>query len=573
MLVRRRSGMGSRRLAVAATLLAISSSAALGQRRGEQVEMQLAARVDSLFMSWNRTNSPGCAVAVFRNSEIIHARGYGMASLEHGLAITPKTVFDIGSTSKQFAAMSIVLLAEDGALSLDDDVHRFVPELPDYGHRITIRHLLTHTSGLRDYLTLWSLAGFDDADYTTGAEALALIAKQGSLNFPPGEQYLYSNSGFFLLSVIVERASGKSLAAFAQERIFEPLGMHHTRFNDDHTAIIPDKATGYSPRAGGGVAVNMSNYEQTGDGAVNTSVEDLLKWDENFYTGKVGGPRALQSMQTPAVLNDGRELTYALGLRVEPYRGLPTVSHGGSWVGYRAELLRFPDQHLSVACLCNRSDAGPSRMARLVADIYLADEFARQDGGSRTKPAGTTVAAIRLDAAALARHAGLYRDPRTGSVLRFTVRGDTLYSSAPALSWHEPLTPVGADHFLDQGGTSVRFQAVGGRPAERVQVGEGAEMTVAVRIEEAKPGPAELAPYAGTYDSDEIGATYTLVVRDGALMLHRRRAEPVALVPTYSDAFAADGLLFVFERRGGRVTGMTVDAGRTRGLSFARRAR
>jgi hypothetical protein len=452
-------------------------------------------------------------------------------------------------------------------------VRRFVPELPDYGHRITIRHLLTHTSGLRDYLTLWTLAGFDDADYTTGAEALSLIARQRSLNFRPGEQYLYSNSGYFLLSVIVERASGKSLVAYAHERLFAPLGMRHTRFNDDHGAIIANRATGYAPRADGGFSVNMSNYEQTGDGAVNTSVEDLLLWDENFYSGRVGGRRALELMQTTAVLADGRPLTYALGLRVEPYRGLPTVSHGGSWVGYRAELLRFPEQRFSVACLCNRSDANPSRLARRVADIYLADEFAQREGELRTEPVGTAVTAIALDASVLARYAGLYRDPRTGGVLRFTVSGDTLYGSAPDRSTRTPLTPIAVDRFRYQGGAYVLFQGGASRRADRVRIGAGPDTSTAERIAEANPSPAELARYAGTYDSDEIGATYTIVVEGGTLMLHRRRAAPVALVPTYADAFAADGLLFAFERRGGGVVGMTVDAGRTRGLRFTKRSR
>jgi CubicO group peptidase (beta-lactamase class C family) len=573
MLVGRRCGTPARRLALAAILLTIASSPLVGQGRGEQIDRQLAARVDSLFAPWDKTDSPGCAVAVFRNSEIIHARGYGMASLEHGLAITPKTVFDIGSTSKQFAAMSIVLLAEDGALSLDDDVRRFVPELPDYGNRITIRHLLTHTSGLRDYLTLWSLAGFEAADYTTSAEALSLIARQRSLNFRPGEQYLYSNSGYFLLSVIVERVSGKSLAAYSHERIFAPLGMAHTRFNDDHSAIIANRATGYMPRTEGGYAVSMSNYEQTGDGAVNTSVEDLLRWDENFYTGRVGGRRTLELMQTPAVLKDGRQLTYALGLRVEPYRGLPTVSHGGSWVGYRAELVRFPDQHFSVACLCNRSDANPSRLARRVADIYLADEFTRQEGESGTEPVGSTNTAVSVDASVLERYVGLYRDPRTGAVIRFAVRGDTLYDAAPDRSARAPLTPIAADRFRRQGGADVLFQGGDSRQARQVRIGMGADAITAERIPEANPSATELARYVGTYDSDEIGATYTIAVEGGMLMLHRRRADPIKLVPTYADAFAADGLLFAFERRGGRIVGMTVDAGRTRGLSFTRRAR
>lgn len=573
MLVQHRGAARARGFAIAAILLAVPVFAVRAQRPGEQPASKLEVGMDSLFIQWDRTDSPGCAVAVYRNSEIVRARGYGMANIEHGIAIAPNSVMDIGSTSKQFTAMSIVLLAEDGVLSLDDDVHRFVPELPDYGSRITIRHLLTHTSGLRDYLTLWYLAGVDAADWTTGADALALIVRQRKLNFPPGEQYLYSNSGYFLLSVIVERASGKSLAAFAQERIFAPLGMRHTRFNDDHTAIIPNRATGYEPRANGGFAADMSNYEQTGDGAVHTSVEDLLRWDENFYTARVGGRRALDLMQTPGTLNSGRSLTYALGLTVEPYRGLRTVSHGGSWAGYRAELLRFPDQHFSVACLCNRGDANPSRLARQVADIYLADQLAPPDDGQRSEAVGPADAApIAVDAALLERYAGLYRDAISGVLLRFTASGDTLFSTTPDRSMNRALTPIGTNLFRMQGNADVLFLGGDGGRATRVRIARGADTTMAERIAESNPSGAALSRYAGIYDSDEIDATYTVALEGGELVLHRRRAEPATLVPTYADAFAADGLLFTFQRRGGSVVGMTVDAGRTRGLEFARRA-
>src|SRR6478672_3317363 len=230
------------------------------------------ARVDRIFAAYDRTDSPGCAVGVYRDGRVTLARGYGMANLELNVALSPQSVFDIGSTSKQFTATSVVLLAQQGKLSLDDDIRKYIPELPNYGKTITIRHILTHTSGIRDYLTLWGLAGVDDADLTTDDDALALIARQRELNFAPGEQWLYSNSGFFLASVIVKRVSGMTLARFAAARIFAPLGMAHTRFNDDHMSVIANRATGYAPRdSGGGWATAMSNFEQTGDGAVQTS--------------------------------------------------------------------------------------------------------------------------------------------------------------------------------------------------------------------------------------------------------------------------------------------------------------
>ena len=469
------------RYAIASMLAAALAAPAEAQPPRVSVDSSVHGRVDAVFAQWNRTDSPGCAVGVYRGGVIEYARGYGMANLELGVALSPQSVFDIGSTSKQFTAMSIMLLARDGKLSLDDDIRKYVPELPNYGKTITIRHILTHTSGIRDYLTLWGLAGVDDADLTTDDDALALIARQRELNFAPGDQWLYSNSGFFLASVIVKRVSGKTLARFAAERIFAPLGMTHTRFNDDHMAVIPDRATGYAPRDSGGWATAMSNFEQTGDGAVQTSIEDLERWDENFYTGAVGGAETLATMQKTAVLNDGKQQTYALGLMVDRYRGLRAVSHGGSWAGYRAELLRFPEQHLSVACLCNLARTNPSLLARRVAEIYL---------GTQMTPAA--------DASVTA--AGRRTPPSSAS------------------SW--------------------------------------------------TPAAGELARYAGRYESPELETSYTLSVDNGALMLHRRRSSPIALTPTTTDTFTAEGITYRFVRDRGRVTGFLVDAGRTRNLRF-----
>ena len=466
--------------AIAWTLLAFAPAAA--QRTTTSADTSVRARVDGIFAQWDRTDSPGCALGVYRDGSIEYARGYGMANLELGVALSPQSVFDIGSTSKQFTAMSVMLLERDGKLSLDDDIRTYIPELPDYGKTITIRHILTHTSGIRDYLSLWALAGVDDADLTTDQDALDLLARQRELNFAPGEQWLYSNSGFFLASVIVQRVSGKTLAQFAAERIFTPLGMTHTRFNDDHMAVIPNRATGYAPRERtAGWATAMSNFEQTGDGGVQTSIEDMQRWDENFYTGNVGGAETIAAMQKTATLNDGKKQTYALGLMVDTYRGLHTVSHGGAWAGYRAELLRFPEQHFSVACLCNLARTNPSQLARRVAELYLADKMTPAAEAS-------LVAAGRLGAGA----------------------------------------------------------ATGGWA----------------------PTTTELARYAGRYESAELEATYRLSVDNGRLILHRRRSEPVTLLPTSIDTFAAEGISYRFVREKGRVTGFLVDAGRTKNLRF-----
>jgi CubicO group peptidase (beta-lactamase class C family) len=340
---------------------------------GNTADEKKALAVDEIFVDLTKAGSPGCALGVYHEGKMVYSKGYGLANLEQDVPITPQSVFDIGSTSKQFTAASIVLLEKQGKLSVKDDVRKYIPELPDYGPKVTILHLLNHTSGLRDYLTLMDLAGINTDGVTTDEDALQMIFRQKALNFAPGGEWLYSNTGFFLLSVIVKRVSGKTLREFAAENIFTPLEMTHTQFRDDHTSLIANRALAYDPRENGvGFRLNVSYFEQTGDGAIHTSVEDLLKWDENFYNGQVGGKDFLSEIQEQGKLNSGKVLEYAKGLFIQDYRGLHTVSHGGSWGGYRAELLRFPEQHFSVACLCNLGSTRPSNRAHRVADVYLA---------------------------------------------------------------------------------------------------------------------------------------------------------------------------------------------------------
>jgi len=360
------------------TILAVAVSFAIFAESGGVAKAQekMAKAADEVFADLTKPGSPGCALAAARDGKIVYEQGYGLANIEEAVNITPQTVFDIGSTSKQFTAASILLLETQGKLSVHDDIRKYLPEIPDYGHTITILHLLNHTSGLRDYLTLFELAGINIDGVTGDDDALAVIARQKALNFEPGSEWLYSNSGFFLLSVIVKRVSGKTLRDFAAENIFDPLEMKHTVFRNQHTQLVGNRAMAYDPNeAGTGYALDVSYFEQTGDGAVHTSVEDLLKWDENFYSGRVGGQPFLAEMQEPGKLNNGKTLDYAKGLFVGTYRGLRFVDHGGSWGGYRAQLLRFPDQHFSVACLCNVANASPDKRSLQIADVFLAPEM------------------------------------------------------------------------------------------------------------------------------------------------------------------------------------------------------
>jgi len=335
-------------------------------------ELPWAREVDALFAPWDLPDSPGCALGVIQDGKLTYTRGYGQASLEHAVPIDARTVFDIGSTSKQFTAAAIGLLVQDGKLGVEDEIHDWVPELAPWDDEVTLDHLLHHTSGIPDYLGLMFRSGIDEADFTTPQQALEHLAKVQRLDFRPGAKFEYSNSNFFLLSLVIEHASGKPFPEFARERLFAPLGMASTLLFDDHTLVVPHRATGYGPRKGGGFRVVMSDFEQLGDGAVQTTVEDLAKWDANFTSWKVGGEALRQFLHATGRLSDGKAIEYARGLFVDEFRGLARVSHGGAWAGYRAQLMRFPEQRTSIVCLCNLGNMDPNELCERVAAIVLA---------------------------------------------------------------------------------------------------------------------------------------------------------------------------------------------------------
>lgn len=338
-------------------------------------EDSITKKVDAIFAEWDKRNSPGVALGVIKDGKLIYKRGYGMANLENNIPITSETAFYIGSTSKQFTAMCIALLEEEGKISVEADIRKYLPEMPQYEKTITVRHLIHHLSGIRDYLTLWELSGRNFADSYPEEEALALIARQKSLIFTPGEQYSYSNSNYFLLSVIVKRITGKSLNKFADENIFKPLGMSNTHFHDDRTEIIKNRATGHFPKKSGGFSIYQSSFDLVGDGGLYTTVEDLFKWDQNFYKNKLGkgSQKLIDRVLTYGKVNDGREIIYAWALQRQRYRGLRIVFHNGGFIGFRSELLRFPEQNFTVIVLGNLTSIRASSLATKVADIYLSD--------------------------------------------------------------------------------------------------------------------------------------------------------------------------------------------------------
>ena len=553
-----------------AALVAVSSIARAQHIVGVRDARALAA--DSVFQAFDRTDSPGCALGVYQDGKVQYARGYGMASLEHGVALSPRSVLDVGSISKQFTAMAILMLQKEGKLNIDEPIRKYIPEMPPYADKITIRRALSQTSGLRDLYTMMGQTGRTFGGDTV--DALRVIMGSTEPNYEPGARYLYTNSGWILAAQIIYRLTGKTLALFAQERIFAPLGMHETLYHADVTTIIPNGAEGYSPRPGGGFRVARSTYDGAivGAGAVHTSVEDFGRWLNNYDSATVGGRDILETMTTATKLNDGSPATsganqtYAVGLSVGTLRGLRTVSHGGSWAGYRGHFIRFPEQHFAVATFCNLTTSGPDSLARKVAGIYLGDRM-QADSDRAWTTALASAPGSEVPVANLRALVGVWRNVERGEIRRTRLVGDTLFSIGGERT---RMVPSDGGRFRVGSGTEVRFEGDAAAPSRMIVRTTGETVTFA-RADTAALTPAKLAEYAGDYRSDEAGATHTWKVEKDQLVLYVNDRRQGVLEPTYKDGFTRAGTVIDVTRDAkGRITGLVLEAGRVRHLRFTR---
>jgi CubicO group peptidase (beta-lactamase class C family) len=397
-------------------------------------------RIDQIFAQWDKPDTPGASVAVIRNGTQIFAKGYGQATLEYPVPITPDTIFHVASVTKQFTAMSLVLLEQDGKLSLEDDLHKYLPELPDYGHKVTIRNLLQHTSGIRDQWQTLALAGWRLDDVITQKQILRMLFRQKELNFEPGTRHLYSNGGYSLAAEIVHRVSGKGFDDFAAERIFKPLEMTRTHVHDDHTRIVPGRAYSYS-RSGEGYVNAPLNYANAGATSLFTTAPDLVKWLDNFRDPKVGAAAAIARLEERAVIK-GEPIDYALGVSVGKYRGLRTVAHNGSDAGYRSVVVWFPDQQLGIAVLANLGNINPGDLANKVAEVYLESEMQP----ATAAPSATRPPTRSFEPGDLTKYAGTYWSDELETQYTFFVREGKLYADH-AHHGEIALSPVAADQF------------------------------------------------------------------------------------------------------------------------------
>ncbi len=398
---------------------------------------------------------PGCTVGVVRDGVLTHARAFGLADLERGKPLDSHSVFNLASVSKQFTVFALLLLEQDGKLTLDDPLVKHMPELSASAEGVTLRHLVHHTGGLRDYIEVLYMNGRGDADGTTIDEAVRLLARQKGRNEAPGAEFDYSNTGYFLLGVVIARVSGESLAEFSRRRIFAPLGMKNTSIVDGYPAAIPSLARGYA-KAANGFRIDETGWEQVGDGQVHSDLHDLALWDENFYTGEVGGQDLIGKMLRVGLLNSGESTGYAGGLNVFEARGTRWVTHGGSWVGYRSSIVRAPDEHLSVIALCNRAEADAGGYARGIAERLLADKLGPPGQDPEDEEPEPQPVVGQWDPGDLARFAGAYAGEEAAARCVIDQRGTRLVLEGCARG--AVLMPGRPGEFVADGGPlTIRF--------------------------------------------------------------------------------------------------------------------
>jgi CubicO group peptidase (beta-lactamase class C family) len=539
-------------------------------------------RIERLFASYDQPRAPGCNVGVARDGRLIYARSFGAADLDHGILNEATTRFPIGSMSKQFTAMVVALLAEDGILALDDDVRRWVPELPAYARPIRVRDLLQHTSGLRDYHALRFLSGTPPGHVDLD-DVLQLLARQRGTHFVARENFEYSNSNYVLARVVAERASGRTLRRLAQERVFAPLGMRSTTWDETGTRIVPQRAAPYTGSSATGWRRSLG-ATLAGSGGIWATVEDLLRWDENFYHNRLGrgDPTLVRQAVEPspasaragASAGEETRVGYGYGIFLGAHQGRRIEWHAGRGPGHVGDMARYPQQHVSIFCLCNAT-VDTRFLVRAVADVVLgipavsspadqsrtafvalAPESVTATVGDYLNPATGTVWALRADPAAPAQMA------LSVAAMKYQLSatsGSELFITDPPLGWRLTVEPDAA-----------------GKPARLHLFEEGVETAHFDRLGEPPP-PAELAAYAGTFDCDELDNPYTLRLEDGALRLETRLQPKGTLSFAGADRFVLSAqwftLVFSFTRDPGkRVDGFRLDSGAANGFRFTKRS-
>jgi CubicO group peptidase (beta-lactamase class C family) len=533
--------------------------------RGTTPEKQ----IDQLFSVWDNLQSPGAAVAVSKDGKIVFEKGYGSAELEYKIPITPATVFHIASVSKQFTAFAILLLEKEGKLTMNDDIRKYIPEVPDFGKVITLNHLVHHTSGLRDQWELLAMAGWRLDDNISTAQILRLVSRQKELNFNPGEKEMYCNTGFTLLAEVVARVSGMSFPDFTRTRIFEPLKMTHTLFYDNCEKLVTNRAYSFYADSTGYKKSNL-NYSTVGATSLFTTAPDLCLWAMNFENPVVGKD-IIDKMSERGVLNNGDTIDYAMGQMIGRYKGLKVFAHGGADAGYRSQLYRVPEEHFSVNVLSNLASFSPWSLGNKIIDIYLKDKEVNDPPKATTANPKSDTGTIKPDPAILARYSGKY-ELQPGIIVSISAEDNTLYAEAHELP-KTAMIPISQTEFsVPVAQAKVNFPTDADGKITRMIVQMGGQEITARRLQDFDPSTVDLSELTGDYYSPELNTTYAFVVESGKLIARHFRTGDVKLTPAKADAFSGDqwyfGLVEFIRDGNNKITGCRVGNGRVRNLKF-----
>jgi CubicO group peptidase (beta-lactamase class C family) len=522
----------------------------------------LEQRMNRMFKSYDRTNGPGLAIAIIKNDSVIFTKGYGLANLEYEVPIKPSTVFDIASVSKQFAGYAIAKLINDGKISGNDDVRKYLPEVPFFGKTITINHLLQHTSGLRDWPETLVLAGWRWDEVFSFDDIMRMVKAQKELDFEPGSKHSYSNTGYNLLAAVVEKVSGVSFKVWTDENIFQPLDMKSSGFQDDYTNVIKNLAHSYEPseKGFGNVPGALTGY---GSSSLFSTVEDLSKWVIHFDKQvHLKNPVYLDMLKLGR-LNDGKEVTYNFGLEMNSDRGLRNISHTGGWAGYRTIISNYPDESLSIIILSNSGDFNPWGSASQIADIFLSKKW---------KPAPPVVNKIKelptvlMDSLSAKQYVGTYL-LRQGKLITITYEDGNLMSQATREPKFSGEAKSDSTIWIEAYGAPMTF--VKGKSG-KVNMIRYRDIDVK-RVTPWVPNPASFSQYTGTYFSEELSAGYKISLTDGNLeMSHRRKGELLLSPdPSAPDLFTCDSGYVQFTRNAQKkVNGYKFSGGRIKNISF-----
>jgi len=507
-------------------------------------------RIDKIFSRY-KSDKPGAELAISRNGKIIFSRAWGMADMEHNVPLTTESITEAGSVSKQFTAAAILLLEQQGKLSLDDDIHKYVHEIPDYGYKITLRQMMQHKSGIKDWGAVAAIAGWPRSTKTyNNDDALYIISNQKTLNYKPGDEYLYSNSNYNLFAIIVQRVSGMSLADFTRKYIFEPAGMKHTQWRDDYRRIVPNRAIAYS-KSGSGNQTNMPNEYVYGNGGLLTTAEDLVTWCNYYTNGRLGNPSLLNKQIATNPFNNGVMHNYAAGLFIGTYRGWKYYSHDGATAGYRSNLDVFPELGLSIAWLSNTSgfDGDTLNVADAITELFVPDRSDRQI----IEPA----TALLLPKETLNSYVGWYRNSRTGGGVKFYMQGDNLHATQIG-----QLKPIKENVFATGNGR-VEID-----PKGFLFINGAKDSIYFTSVPEAKVDEKLMNEYVGEYYSEEAEAKFYVQIKNGKLIILQKPKTEFQLSPTYKDAFESPAGSIYFEREKGNIINFKISVGRARNVEF-----